>query len=91
MRVAKRPKFHRIFKIEGSTILHSVAYDPQSYVLDVKLKSGDLYRYQDVSSWAFMRLVTSASPGKAYNNLIKRHGEWDTAGRKAVKLRRTSL
>jgi hypothetical protein len=95
--MSKRPRMSRVIKIYGSEILSAVAYDPDTHVLDVRLHSGAKYRYREIYAGTFAKLVTSKSPGKVYNALVKRaaapgyYGMTSSAPRKAYKLRRASL
>jgi hypothetical protein len=78
-------KFNRIIEIIGSTVVDSLTYEPIKQVLDLKFKSGKLYRYRKVKPLEFAMLVTADSTGQVYNNFIK------SRGGKAIKLRRTAL
>lgn len=82
----KKPKFDRTIRIYGSDIIHAVEWDSSSSVLDVTLKNGQRYRYQEVGAGPFARLVSSKSPGKVFNAEIKIQS-WTGTERAARKLR----
>lgn len=79
------PKFDRMIDVE-SDVIAAVQYDPDLWVLDVFMKNGSTYRYRGIATSSFAKLVTSASPGKIYNDFIKRN-PWDGSERKCTKLR----
>lgn len=54
-----------------SSALDWIVYKPQARRLYVKLKDGDIYRYEEVPGDTVRELVASESAGKAFNRLIK--------------------
>lgn len=83
--MAIRPKFSREIRVYGSDLIHKVRYDIGTSTLDVKLKSGQAYRYRNIYPGAFTSLVTLESCGKIYNEEIKR--THFGVKRKATKIR----
>lgn len=83
--MAIRPKFKSEISFTDSSIIKAVRYDYENSVLDVKLKSGNAYRYRNVWNSPFVHLVTDQSSGKVYNEEIKRD-HWGHV-RKATKIR----
>ncbi|HEY6019137.1 MAG TPA: KTSC domain-containing protein [Candidatus Paceibacterota bacterium] len=81
-----RPKFASEIELTDSSLIKKVRYDHLTNTLDVKLKSGQSYRYRAISVYSFARLVTLQSSGKVYNEEIK---SWSYSGtpRKATKIR----
>lgn len=80
-----QPKFHGVVTVADSSLIKAVKYDQSNGILDLKLTSGQAYRYRNVWSDDFTALITSKSAGKVYNDRIKRnyYGE----PRKTVRLR----
>ena len=66
-----RPKFEAAISVSDSGWVDTIFYDPKTQVLDAHLLSGQRYRYRDVGSLTFARVVTSKSVGKAFNKYIK--------------------
>lgn len=54
-----------------SSNLSAVAYDDQTYHLDVEFKSGSQYRYYNVTPEVYEGLTTAPSKGVYFNNIIK--------------------
>ena len=55
----------------SSSNIHSVGYDPQAQVLEVKFHSGAHWRYQDVSPAAHEAMMAAESIGKHFNAHIR--------------------
>lgn len=81
-----KPKFYGSIAVMDSSLVKEVWYDPAHEILDVKLASGDKYRYREIPSQDFAELITSKSTGRVYNSHIK-NCNWDASPRKATKLR----
>jgi hypothetical protein len=54
-----------------STLLASVSYDGQRHLLDVVLRSGELYRYFNVPSACYQGLLGADSKGSYFNLNIR--------------------
>jgi hypothetical protein len=63
-----RPKFDAEIQITDSEWIDTIQYDPETLVLDAKLRTGQRYRYRDVNAQSFARVVTARSSGKAFNS-----------------------
>lgn len=87
--MSARPKFHNVVKLQ-SDLLKAVAYDPRTATLDVQLKSGQKYRYREITSTIFGQLVAAKSPGKVFNDSVKRNA-WSGLLRKCRKIYRAAL
>ena len=66
-----RPKFETCIKIEGSDWIDNVQYDPTLGILDANLKAGTRYRFYNVGTYTFSRVITAKSSGRAFNELVK--------------------
>lgn len=55
-----------------SSWLVSASYDTATHTLDVETRSGRSYTHEGVPQTVYDRLVSSSSPGRTYNNEIKR-------------------
>lgn len=80
--MAKAPKFESHIKIEDSSMIAGIQYDPMTQTLDAQFKKGDtVYRYKGVSHLEFALLATKESTGKAFHAMI-------LGKKKSVKTRR---
>lgn len=70
-RYLTKPKFHCDIKIEDSSWIDIIQYDPLSKILEAHLRSGNRYRYRNVSALMFAKVITAKSSGKAFNKYIK--------------------
>lgn len=64
-------KFTSVIKIEDSSWVDHVQYDPEALKLDVTTRDGKKYRYQGVGTDTFSKLVCAESSGKYFNAEIK--------------------
>lgn len=94
MTTLPRPKFQSVIQLTDSKVISKVRFDPDTSVLDIKMRSGNSYRYRQVDAYTFAHLVTDQSSGKVYNECIKnrKNYAWDgktwlSSTRKATKLR----
>jgi hypothetical protein len=87
------PRFKSEIDLNDSSVISKVRYDRNTNTLDVKLKSGNTYRYRGIHSATFADLVCNQSSGKVYNERVKQQsGPWngrsfDRIPRKATKIR----
>ncbi len=75
------PKFEAVIKIEDSSMIAGIQYDPMTKTMDAQFRNGGVYRYKGVTHLEFSLLVTKRSTGKAFHAMI--HGQ-----KKCVKTRR---
>jgi hypothetical protein len=69
---AGRPESRPLVHVTpDSSAVDWIVYKPQARRLYVQLKSGDIYRYDEVPGDTVHELVASESAGKAFNRLIK--------------------
>ncbi len=61
------------FKKVNSSMLRRVRYDPKSRFLDVVFRTGEKYRYKDVPSDEYNRLMNAESHGKYMQRHIIDH------------------
>lgn len=76
-----KPKFHTEIGIDDSTWIKTIQYDPNTKVLEAHLRSGKRYRYRNVSTTAFAKVITARSSGRAFNSLIKPKNFVDLTGK----------
>ncbi len=58
---------------DSSNVLGTI-YNPETYDLDIIFKSGQKYRYKNVSKSDYMRLEIAESQGQIFNTHIKKYG-----------------
>ncbi len=76
------PKFEAVIKIEDSSMIAGIQYDPMTKTMDAQFRNGGVvYRYNNITHLEFSMLVTKESTGKAFHAMI--HGQ-----KKCVKTRR---
>lgn len=66
-----QPRMKQRVVISGSDFLDVCQYDFKTQTLDIQLQNGKAYRYRGIGAATFTKLLTSASPGKVYNERIK--------------------
>ena len=54
-----------------SAVIDRVGYDAEFRVMEVMLKSGEQYRYDDVTEYTYARFLSAPSRGRFYNTEIK--------------------
>ena len=54
-----------------SSSLASVAYDPLSWVLEVRFRRGGRYRYYGVAPHLYQQLLHADSKGQFFNRYVK--------------------
>ena len=57
-----------------SSNLASVKYDPESSVLEIEFKSGEIYQYSEVPQSVYDGLMNAASKGEYFLQHIKNSG-----------------
>ena len=57
-----------------SSNIASLGYDPDSRVLEVEFKRGDVYQYLDVPETVYQRLLRATSVGRAFQAIVKGGG-----------------
>lgn len=55
----------------SSSNLHSVGYDQESAVLEIKFKEGGVYQYSGVPLDRYERLMSASSKGSYFASYIK--------------------
>lgn len=63
-----------------SSWVASVGYEPDTMTLEVKLKSGAIYRYLEVPESAYQELIAAGSIGAYLNQNIKGSYRWVQTG-----------
>lgn len=58
-------------KIEGSSNISEIGYDPDSLTLEIKFHSGGIYKYFPISLNKFNRLMGAKSKGSYFTEHIK--------------------
>ena len=53
-----------------STLIRSVAHDPDKNILEIKFNSGDTYHYLGVSESDHLNLMAASSTGRHFNQNI---------------------
>jgi hypothetical protein len=66
-----QPNFQAIIHTPDSTWVDHIQYDPDKAILEAQTTKGARYRYRNVPALVFAKVVTSTSPGKAFNTLVK--------------------
>jgi len=56
-----------------SSVIATVGYDPETAVLEVEFRSGDVYRYFAVPPSVHHALIAADSPGAYFNRHINDH------------------
>lgn len=56
-----------------SSVIAAVGYDPETAVLEVEFRSGDLYRYFAVPPSVHRALIEAESPGAYFNKHVSDH------------------
>ena len=56
-----------------STLLASAAYSRERSLLEVRLRSGEIYRYFDVPKRTYAELLAADSKGEYFNACIRKH------------------
>lgn len=57
--------------ITGSSQINEVGYDPQTQILQVRFRGGQLYRYTDVPEEIYSGLMGSPSRGQYFASTIR--------------------
>ena len=70
-KIAKK-KWERV----DSSFIKAVSFDKDLHVLSVRLKSGAVYNFKDVTKDVYKDLVASQSKGKFFNKNLKDQYEW---------------
>lgn len=60
-----------MLSLTRSEAYHSASYDAANELLDVRLKSGTVYRYFHVPESVYRQLLDSPSPGKFYRANVR--------------------
>jgi len=60
-----------IRKNVSSSDIHSVGYNSELKVLEIKFHSGGIYQYSDVPEMIYNALMTASSHGKYFHRNIK--------------------
>ena len=55
----------------SSSNLRSVGYDAQSQILEIEFRNGRVYQYYEVPQDIYKDLMTAASKGSYFNDVIK--------------------
>lgn len=55
----------------SSSNLHSVGYDPDSMVLEIKFQNSGIYQYSEVPEERFSGLMHAGSKGSYFDSYIK--------------------
>ncbi|MRR33188.1 KTSC domain-containing protein [bacterium] len=55
----------------SSSNLHSVGYDPDTMVLEIKFQSSGIYRYSGVPEERYLGLMRAGSKGSYFDAYIK--------------------
>lgn len=55
----------------NSSNIHSIGYDTQSSVLEVKFTSGDVYQYFNVPEYLYQQFLHTPSHGQFLNDNIR--------------------
>lgn len=55
----------------SSSNLHSVGYDPDSMVLEIKFQNSGIYQYSGVPEERFLGLIRAVSKGGYFDSYIK--------------------
>ena len=58
-----------------SSVIHSAGYDDDREVLEVKFRTGRVYRYKQVPRRVFEEFLTADSAGKYFNEQIRTNYE----------------
>jgi len=71
-KIAKEDRWHRV----DSSFITATLYDKGLQTLTVKLKSGSIYVFKDVSRDIYKCFIKSQSKGKFFNSVIKKNYIW---------------
>jgi lysyl-tRNA synthetase class 2 len=56
-----------------SSVVKAAEYDPESHTLEIEIKNGRLYRYEDVPEDIYIELLKAPSKGSFFNKEIRDH------------------
>jgi lysyl-tRNA synthetase class 2 len=56
-----------------SSVVKAAEYDPESHTLEIEIKNGRLYRYEDVPEDIYTELLNAPSKGSFFNKEIRDH------------------
>jgi lysyl-tRNA synthetase class 2 len=54
-----------------SSVVKAAEYDPESHTLEIEIKHGRLYRYEDVPEDVYTELLKAPSKGSFFNKEIR--------------------
>jgi hypothetical protein len=60
-----------------SSVLLSIGYDPESWILELEFHSGWIYEYYNVPESTYNALMAATSLGKYFCSEIKGEGYWE--------------
>jgi len=66
------------FKVENSTAINRVDYNPEAKVMSITFKTSGTYDYPDVPEEVYTNFEKAASKGKYYNQVVR----WQYSARK---------
>lgn len=61
----------------SSSVLHSVGYDPLTWVMELAFHSGGVYQYYGISTEVFDTFISSPSLGSYFCAHIKGAFDWE--------------